>query len=724
MSELTNRKIAFAEFEIDTIHRRLLREGEIVPLTAKAFDLLVFLAQNDGRLVSKEEILNSVWEDKFVEESNLIVQVSNLRKALGEQKNLPRFLITVPGKGYKFVADTIANNSGFVVETHTVSELTIEQEEEIVAQHLPLNEKKISNWKRFGVAVVVFITILGIVGIGWSWNRNSQPINDKKIKLTKLTTNGKVFAATMSPDGNFAVFSQKENAGESLWLRQLDTGSERQIAAPQPVEYVGLTISPDNKFIYASVFSKNEIDPSVVKMPLLGGASQQIPNVTTGSSISISPDGKRFAFTSSNNGENETLFGVSDIEGANVRFLIRAKHHIRYLSMFKTSPVAWSPDGAEIALAVTEKNEKDSESAILMVNPDNGSERYLTDKRWKDVDYLMWLDADKLAFIASEESGLSNQVWMFSRQTGETKQLTNDLRNYNWLAATKGKLLTVQLSASSSLRIADFNEAEKSLDIREIFTASESVDEMDWDAVNDGVIFASRTSGTSELWRMKSDGTNRAQLTSNANVTFGLTVSHVDGSLIFASKQNGKRGIWQADSDGKGLRQLSEGSDQAPDVSSNGKIVFHRGIGYAEGVFLTSQNETAPRLLREKCYFPAISSDGTQAACYFMDLEDNRKWRIALISTDTGALIRKLTLPMPVYERQIRFHPNGKYLTQIFTTGESLNLLLLPLDGSEPGIINGLGKGASNLPEWSPDGKQFLYPLITETQDVVLLTDF
>lgn len=720
MNNLKNQTISFAEFEIDTVHRRLLREGEVVSLNAKAFDLLVFFAQNDGRIVSKEEILNSVWEDKFVEESNLIVQVSNLRKALGEQKNLPRFLVTVPGKGYKFVADTITNNNGFMVETHTIAELTIEQEEEVSLEGLKLPERHISRLKLFGIAAII---IIAIAATSWFWNRRIEPVDNKKLKLTKLTTSGKVVAATMSPDGNFAVFSQKEEAGESLWLRQLDTGSQKRIVEPQPIEYVGLTISPDNKFIYASVFSKNEIDPMVQKIPLLGDASQQIPNVATGSSISISPDGKRFAFTSSNNGESETLFGVADIDGANMRFLIRAKHDVRYLSMFKTSPVAWSPDGEEIALAVTEKNEKNSESAILMVNPDDGSERYLTDKRWKNVDYLTWLDADKLAFIASEENGLSNQVWIFSRQTGETKQLTNDLRNYNWLAAANGKLLTVQLSASSSLRIADFNEEEKSLKAREIFTASESVDEMDWDAEN-GIIFASRTSGTSELWRMKADGTNRTQLTSDANVTFGLTVSPVDRSLIFASKQNGKRGIWQSDSDGKNLRQLSEGGDQSPDVSGNGKIVFHRGLGYAEGVFLTSQNETAPRLLREKCYFPAISTDGTQAACYFMDLEDNRKWRIALVSTDSGALIRKITLPTPIYERQIRFHPNGKYLTQIFTTGESLNLLLLPLDGSEPKIVNGLGKGASNLPEWSADGKQFLYPVITETQDAVLLTGF
>lgn len=716
MNEQSDNLISFAEFEIDAAHRRLMRDGEIVPLHAKAFDLLNFLVQNNGRIVTKEEILDAVWENQFVEESNLVVQISNLRKALGETKNSPRFLVTVPGKGYKFVAETSENL--LVIETHSVAELTIEHEEISLAE---LPKKQISNWKwmtAFGLA------ILTIIGIGWFWSRNiqSSPPN-KQLKLSKLTTNGKVMNATMSPDGKFAVFAQKEDEGESLWLRQIETGSENRIAAPQLLEYVGLTVSPDNQFIYASIFSKNEIDPIIVKIPIIGGVPQPIPNVTSGVSISISPDGKRFAFTESNSGENETLFGVANIDGSNSRFLIRAKHNKRFFEMFKSSPVAWSPDGAEIAVAVTDKNENGSQSSLLMVDPNDGTERYLTEKRWKSVSNPVWLDEDKLAFTASQEEGSPNQVWVISRKTGESKQLTNELQNYIWLAANNGKILAVQVNAFSSLRIVDFNENEKTLKPREVFTASDYIDELDW-GKNGDIIYASRASGKSELWQMNNDGSNSRQLTFDANVTYGLTVSPTDGTLIFASRQNDKKGLWQMDANGKNLRQLSEGIDQLPDVSNDGKIVFHRGFGYAEGVFLTSLNEINPQMLREKCYFPAISPDGKQTACYFMDWDDNRKWRIALISTDSGELIRKIDLPISIYERQIRWHSSGKYITQIYSVGENLKLILLPINGGEAKIFEGLGKGSSNLLEWSADGKQFLYPLITETQDAVMLTDF
>ncbi len=97
--------ISFAEFKLDAAHRRLLREGKTLPLNAKAFDLLVFLAENAGRVVTKDEILDAVWDNQFVEEANLKVQMSALRKALGERREEPRFLVTIPGKGYKFVAD-------------------------------------------------------------------------------------------------------------------------------------------------------------------------------------------------------------------------------------------------------------------------------------------------------------------------------------------------------------------------------------------------------------------------------------------------------------------------------------------------------------------------------------------------------------------------------------------------------------------------------------------
>ena len=73
-------KIFFAEFELDAAHRQLSRDGKPLVLRAKTFDLFGFLLENNGRVVTKDEILEKVWEEKFVEEANLSVQISTLPK--------------------------------------------------------------------------------------------------------------------------------------------------------------------------------------------------------------------------------------------------------------------------------------------------------------------------------------------------------------------------------------------------------------------------------------------------------------------------------------------------------------------------------------------------------------------------------------------------------------------------------------------------------------------
>jgi DNA-binding winged helix-turn-helix (wHTH) protein len=104
-SEPGNDAFAFGPFLLEPRERRLLRNGEPVPLTVKAFDLLEVLVRRQGRLLHKEELMQSVWPDAVVEENNLTVTMSALRKALGEGPSDREYIETVPRRGYRFVAD-------------------------------------------------------------------------------------------------------------------------------------------------------------------------------------------------------------------------------------------------------------------------------------------------------------------------------------------------------------------------------------------------------------------------------------------------------------------------------------------------------------------------------------------------------------------------------------------------------------------------------------------
>lgn len=96
---------AFGPFQLDPNDRTLRRRGETVHITDKVFNLLLVLIENSGRLVSKEELISEIWHDSIVEDNNLTVSMSALRKALGENHGGPRYVATIPKRGYRFIAD-------------------------------------------------------------------------------------------------------------------------------------------------------------------------------------------------------------------------------------------------------------------------------------------------------------------------------------------------------------------------------------------------------------------------------------------------------------------------------------------------------------------------------------------------------------------------------------------------------------------------------------------
>jgi DNA-binding winged helix-turn-helix (wHTH) protein/TolB-like protein/Flp pilus assembly protein TadD len=121
----------FGAFRLDTEKLRLLRDGEIVPLTPKAVETLRVLVAHRGRVVEREDLMNSVWGDVAVEDGNLTVTISMLRKALGEDHTGQKFIETVPRLGYKFVAEVhhaVETVPSFVVEKQTLARVVVDEE--------------------------------------------------------------------------------------------------------------------------------------------------------------------------------------------------------------------------------------------------------------------------------------------------------------------------------------------------------------------------------------------------------------------------------------------------------------------------------------------------------------------------------------------------------------------------------------------------------------------
>jgi DNA-binding winged helix-turn-helix (wHTH) protein/pimeloyl-ACP methyl ester carboxylesterase len=118
----------FGTFELDVDERRLTESGQLLPLRAKVFDTLVLLAENPGRLLRKEELMQKLWPDRIVEENNLDHNISTLRRLLKDDKSAAKFIETVPRQGYRFIAE-VSGGSHTSKETAKHAErLKLEQE--------------------------------------------------------------------------------------------------------------------------------------------------------------------------------------------------------------------------------------------------------------------------------------------------------------------------------------------------------------------------------------------------------------------------------------------------------------------------------------------------------------------------------------------------------------------------------------------------------------------
>src|SRR5438046_1090833 len=132
MSQQTKQLYEFGHFTLDGTESRLLRDGWPVPLAPKVLETLIVLIESSGHVIDKEVLMKRLWPDSFVEDANLAVNISQLRKALGDDENGGHFIETVPKRGYRFAAQVtkvLADRANLVVHERTRSRIVIEEHE-------------------------------------------------------------------------------------------------------------------------------------------------------------------------------------------------------------------------------------------------------------------------------------------------------------------------------------------------------------------------------------------------------------------------------------------------------------------------------------------------------------------------------------------------------------------------------------------------------------------
>ncbi|MEO7144546.1 MAG: winged helix-turn-helix domain-containing protein [Bryobacteraceae bacterium] len=315
---LKNRQFEFGSFRLDPANRRLLNGQKPLALAPKAFDTLVHLVENSGRLVSREELMKAIWPDSLVEDANLTVNISLLRKTLGDQEDGQPYIETVPRKGYRFNAD-----------------VKLVDPAPVRLQETGRAEKKPRLRQHWILAAAVGLVSIGLA-IGWFlWRPSPRVPQFRQRRLTSFAPETAVSAAAISPDGKLLTYAN----ANGLFIQQVSGGETNALLTPSPDFLISnLGWFPDSAKVLVDGASPNADAPSLWAVSVLGGSTpRKLGDYPPGV---ISPDGSRIALVGTTNGRPEIQLMRSD--GGELRVAVTGGEAESFGS------VSWSSGGRRL----------------------------------------------------------------------------------------------------------------------------------------------------------------------------------------------------------------------------------------------------------------------------------------------------------------------------------------------------------------------------------------
>lgn len=749
MLDINSATYSFGDLQLDTRKRLLLRAGKPVQLTAKAFELLLVLLENDGREISKIELMKRLWPNQIVEDANLTVTMSQVRKALGEKAGEHRFIVTIPGRGYCFVSE-VRRNDALIVDQHSVSEIRIEQESEHVEAPIttaatgkllqgnsnaavegatvlakrPHSKPSKSRFKPGHLLIIGLSIVLVLLAFWWTLSR-FRPRSDvattafSEATIKQLTTKGKVRWVALSPDGNFFayVLTERDARKESLWLGQTDATNEIQLRPPAG-EYEGLAFSPDSKTLYFAL--TDELQSGFFKIPVLGGVSEKLSNIQT--SFSLSPDGRQIAFLRSNKAQNATTLVIANLDGSGERELLTRTPD----NNFSVNCLAWSPDLSHLAFAAVNDGVKQSRE-ISILNLGDGSVEQLTQSEWARISNLLWLPNNRgLMLVGTNKTETLRNLWRVDTPGGSPHRISHDIASYGAalsISADGQSLLAVQLKRESNIWIAPTNDLFKARQIT--FSSLSGIygwDGLDWKPDGD-IVFTAGVDRNVAIYSINSDGNNIKQITSGGYFDQKPKVTRDGRFIVFQSNRSGGNEIWRVQPDGNGLLQLTAGGQNiSPHLTPDGRwVVYVRTRNGDSFVWRVPIEGGEPVQVTDKeSSDPAVSPDGRLIACAYKP-DDNGPLKLALVNFEDGKPVRLLEVPrFASFTDAIRWTPDGK---AILYRDREWGLWRQELNGGEPVKLPGLTEAELLRFDWSRDGKLFAFARGRTISDAVLLRD-
>ena len=747
--------IHFGPFDLSPELSELRKHGQRLKLSGQAIDVLLMLASNAGRLVTREDLQRKLWPgDSFGDfEHGLNAAVNRLRETLGDSATDPTYIETVPRRGYRFIAQvdhmpnttdpTVPENAGGDLEplkrssdfssTYTASAAASaavsSTQERPSSGAVLLAEAR----RHKGVLAPVLVVLAALIaGLGIYLSRLNERRNDwnlQAMKISRVTQSGNATNVAISPDGRYVVYVLREGEKQSLNVRQVATGSDVQILPPDEVVIFSLTFSPDANYIDFIRSEKPDFtDTHLYRMPVLGGTPRLAMQGGADFGSSYSPDGTEFAFLRVGASGKVDVW-IAKTDGSDQRVLASPPY------IEGETGVAWSPDGKVVAYTASDAT-KGLRSGLWALSVADGSVRKIYSIP-DDIGRPRWLPdgSGLLATIGNTGQAFRGQLWFISYPRGEARRLTNDLMDYQLCCldlTPDGKtLVDTELSTVSDLWLAPGGNTAKA---KQITTKEFTVGGFSW--MPDGrIIFASQDGN---LYAINHDGSGRTRLTPDDSPGWDPSVCGDGRYIVYAADREQKSGIWRMSSDSANpIRIADETLAVTPQCSPDGKwVVYLRGPSWTP-VKVPITGAKSPEVLVQDFGFEIdsgcplrISPDGKRIMYLASpELPENSSspsasnaFQLKVIPSDGGAVLYKFDWPASA--NAPRWAPAGDAIEYALTRNGVSNIWRQKLGGGPPKQITNFESGLIFDFDWSRDGRQLALTRGSKSSDVVLISNF
>ncbi len=522
-------RFAFGPFLLDVESRALLRGGEPLPIAGRTLDTLAVLVQNRGRLLDKDELLSLIWPGTVVDEANLSQSIFTLRKLLGDSRKDHRYIATIAGRGYQFVAPV----TELTTEPSPSAEIVVNAQPEAYSKS-PFIGRRIR--QRYYLIAAGMASVLGAAVISWFLLHRPSKRTSELVerRLTFNSSASEVASAVISPDGKYLAYS--DPAG--IHLRLLSTGEERLIPASAvapagALSWVDAWFPDGTELLGHSREAGGRV--SVWATSIMGQSPRELRAGAWG--WSVSPDGKHIAFSPTNADRWQPEIWVMGNQGEN-------PHRVLSLtpSVFLWS-VRWSPDGQRLAYISMQPSGDSLETCDL-----SGANRMVLLaapglSRW--VRSFAWLPDSRIIYSQAEAAGVEANLWQIGVNTPAGKPVGKPKRLTHWAgvdvkglsASADGTRLVVRKETyPSQVYIAELAASGKCMRPPQHLTNDEAVDwGTAWTADSKAVLFTSERDGKSGIFK-QAITENAAQPLIEARENANLARLSPDGSWVLYSE--------------------------------------------------------------------------------------------------------------------------------------------------------------------------------------------